>query len=75
MVADMGFDAPKLAMLEQAYRMVGRREAGWKFDPAKVPMYLMTPLVGEYAEYLREAELPEDAKTYEALFTELAGMA
>lgn len=54
----LGLSEAQLALAKTIYRMVGRRDAGVDFDPAKIPVYIMQPLIGDYVDYLRT--LPEN---------------
>lgn len=56
MVADCGFTPERVEEIRKIYRRVGRRDAGWEFNPSKVPLILMPDLVQLYVEYLRESE-------------------
>jgi len=55
MLSDLSLTKEQMDKCETAYRMVGKRDAGWKFDPTKIPAFLMVDLLGHYAEYQVES--------------------
>jgi hypothetical protein len=54
-VADLKLPEAKIKRLDHIYRMVGKRDAGLDFKPENVPVFLMTPLIGDYVEWLKES--------------------
>lgn len=71
MISEVGLDETEIQMLRHVYRMVGKRDAGWEFDPAKIPLYIILPLIADYADYLREVDAANDAQVYDAMFFQL----
>lgn len=75
-VAQAGFDPAEVSRLEMIYRLVGKRNAGIKFDACVVPMFIMTPLIGDFAEYLAEIEASQQERQEAvALFEKALGLA
>lgn len=58
----------QLTLAETIYRTVGKREAGWQFDAALIPGYILMPLIFDYQTYLKEVELLNDDKVLECEF-------